>query len=105
MPLGGNKSFVDGLKDLNFTLNAKPRFKLPYFYNTDFLVRYFHFNDQLTGAHLANEWDAQVLAVITPKLGIGLKYANFKRVDSVPLGTAAPPPSRQKFWITLEYKL
>jgi hypothetical protein len=105
MPLGGNKSFVDGLKDLNFTLNAKPRFKLPSLYNTDFLIRYHHFDDQLTGAHLAREWDAQVLAAITPKLGIGLKYANFKRVDSVPLGTATPPPSRQKFWITLEYKL
>jgi hypothetical protein len=105
MPLGGNKSFVDGIKDLNFTLNVKPRFKLPYFSNTDILVRYHHFDDEHTGAHLAREWDAQVLAAITPKLSVGLKFADFKRVDTFPLGTAAPPPSRTKAWFTLEYKL
>jgi hypothetical protein len=105
MPLGGNKSFVDGLKDLNFTLNVKPRLKLPYVFNTDLLVRYHTFDDQRTGAHLAREWDAQALAAITPKLGVGLKVADFKRVDTVPRGTAAPPPSRTKVWFTLEYKL
>jgi hypothetical protein len=105
MPLGGNKSFVDGLKDLNFSLNLKPRFKLPYLYNPDLLVRYYDFSDERTGAHLAHEWDAQVLAAITPKLSAGLKYADFERVGSVPKGTAAPPPSRKKFWFTLEYKL
>jgi hypothetical protein len=105
MPLGGNKSFVDGIKDLNFTLQVKPRFKLPYFFNTDLLLRYHRFGDQRTGAHLAQEWDAQILAAITPKLVAGLKFADFQRVDTVPLGTAAPPPSRTKVWFTLEYKL
>lgn len=105
MPLGGNKSFVDGLKDLNVSLNVKPRLKLPYFYNTDLLVRYYRFNDERTGAHLAHEWDAQIQAAITPKLTAGLKYADFERVGSVPHGTATPPPSRKKLWFTLEYKL
>jgi hypothetical protein len=105
MPLGGNKSFIDGIKDLNFTANVKPRFKLPYFYNTDILVRFHHFNDQRTGVHLAREWDAQVVAAITPKLSAALKFADFKRVDTVPRGTAAPPPSRTKVWFTLEYRL
>jgi hypothetical protein len=105
MPLGGNKSFVDGIKDFNFTVNVKPRLKLPYFFNTDILVRYHHFGDQLTGVHLAHEWDAQFLAAITPKLTAGLKFAAFERVDTVPRGTATPPPSRTKVWFTLEYKL
>ena len=83
----------------------KPRFKPKYFYHTARLVRYHHFDDERTGAHLANEWDAQVMAAITPKLSLGLKYADFKRESTVPLGTAAPPPSRKKVWFTLEYKL
>lgn len=104
-PLGGNKGFVDGLKDLNLTLNVKPRFKLPYWSNTDVIVRYHDFNDQRTGAHLAHEWDAQVQAAVTPKLTAAVKWADFKRESSVPLGTATPPASRTKVWFTLEYKL
>ena len=104
-PLGGNKGFVDGIKDLNLSLNAKPRIRLPYFFNADILVRYHDFNDQRTGADLGHEWDAQLMAAINPKLSAGLKYADFKRVRTVPAGTAAPPPSRTKVWFTLEYKL
>jgi hypothetical protein len=104
-PLGGNKSFVDGIEDWNFTLNAKPRLKLDYFFNTDIIVRYHDFNDQRTGANLGYEWDAQVQAAINPKLTAALKYAGFERVGAVPLGTATPPPSRTKIWFTLEYKL
>jgi hypothetical protein len=104
-PLGGNKSFVDGLKDFNVTLNVKPRFKLTYWFNTDLIVRYHDFNDQRTGANLAHEWDAQLQAAITPKLTAALKWADFKRESSVPIGTAAPPASRTKVWFTLEYKL
>ncbi|HEY3695938.1 MAG TPA: alginate export family protein [Phenylobacterium sp.] len=104
-PLGGNKGFVDGLKDLNFSVNIKPRFKATYFFNSDIIVRYHDFNDQRTGANLAHEWDAQLQAAINPKLTAALKYADFKRVKGVPLGTATPPPSRTKIWFTLEYKL
>jgi hypothetical protein len=104
-PLGGNKGFVDGLKDLNFSINIKPRFKRTYFFNSDIIVRYHDFDDQRTGAHLAHEWDAQLQAAITPKLTAALKYADFQRVKTVPIGTAAPPASRTKIWFTLEYKL
>jgi hypothetical protein len=104
-PLGGNKGFVDGLKDFNVTLNVKPRFKRTYFFNSDILVRYHLFEDQRTGASLGSEWDAQIQAAITPKLTAALKYADFERDNSVPIGTATPPPSRTKVWFTLEYKL
>ncbi|MDR7114345.1 hypothetical protein J2X41_000222 [Caulobacter sp. BE254] len=102
---GGNKSFVDGIEDANLTFNVKPRFKRTYFFNTDFLVRYHDFDDQRTGADLGREWDLQFTAAITPKLSIQLKYADFQREKTVPLGTATPPASRTKAWFTLEYKL
>ncbi|TAJ72475.1 MAG: hypothetical protein EPO51_10285 [Phenylobacterium sp.] len=104
-PLGGNKGFVDGLRDLNFTLNVKPRWKWTYLFNIDVLVRYHDFDSQRTGASLGREWDAQVQATINPKLTAAIKYADFERAARVPAGSAAPPPSRTKVWLTLEYKL
>jgi hypothetical protein len=104
-PLGGNKGFVDGIEDLNFTFNAKPRFRTTYFFNSDILVRYHDFNDQRTGADLGREWDVQFQAAINPKLSWALKYADFERVARVPPGTATPPASRTKVWFTLEYRL
>lgn len=101
---GGNKSFVDGLEDLNVSLNVKPRFRSTYFFNADLVARYHDFDDQRTGANLGHEWDLQFTAAITTKLSVQLKYADFQRVKSVPLGTAAPPASRTKTWLTLEYK-
>ncbi|WP_421933323.1 alginate export family protein [Phenylobacterium sp.] len=102
---GGNKSFADGIEDKNLSFNAKPRFKKTYLFNSDILVRYHDFDDQRTGADLGHEWDVQVTAAITPKLSIQLKYADFQREAAVPIGTLAPPPSRAKAWLTLEYKL
>lgn len=101
---GGNKSFVDGLEDLNVSLNVKPRFRATYFFNTDLVARYHDFDDQRTGANLGHEWDLQFTAAITTKLSVQLKYADFKRVKTVLVGTAAPPASRTKTWLTLEYK-
>ncbi|MDR6625248.1 alginate export family protein [Caulobacter segnis] len=101
---GGNKSFVDGLEDLNVALNVKPRFRATYFFNTDLVARYHAFDDQRTGADLGHEWDLQFTAAITTKLSVQLKYADFQRAKTVPVGTAAPPASRTKTWLTLEYK-
>lgn len=105
MPLGGNKSFVDGIEDLNFSLNVKPRFKWTYLFNIDLLVRYHDFDAERTGADLGREWNAQATAAINPKLSIAIKYADFERARTVPPGGATPPPSRTKVWLTLEYKL
>jgi hypothetical protein len=104
-PLGGNKGFVDGIEDLNFTLNVKPRFKFTYLFNGDLIVRYHDFNDQRTGADLGHEWNVQFQAAINPKLTAAIKYADFERARTVPVGTATPPASRTKLWFTLEYKL
>jgi hypothetical protein len=101
---GGNKGFRDGLKDLNLTATFRPRFKFTYLFNTEFTVRYHDFDDELTGADLASEWNLQVTAAITPKLSLLIKYADFDRENTVPVGTAAPPASRNKGWISLEYR-
>lgn len=103
--VGGNKTFVDGIQDLNLQLVARPRLRLPYLFNTELLVRYHDFDAQRTGANLGHEWNAQVTASVTPQVSVALKFADFKRATTVPLGTAAPPASRSKFWITLEYRL
>lgn len=101
----GNKSFADGLRDLNLGLNVKPRFKARHFSNADLLVRWHDFDDQRTGADLGHEWEAQLTAAITPRLALLVKYADFRRQASVQAGTLAPPASRTKAWLSLEYKL
>ncbi|HTK34403.1 MAG TPA: alginate export family protein [Caulobacteraceae bacterium] len=103
--VSGNKTFVDGIKDLNLQLVARPRFKMQYLYNFEFLARWHDFDAQRTGAALGHEWDLQATAAVTPTLSVGLKYADFERVTVVAPGTAAPPASRNKFWFTLEYRL
>ena len=102
---GGNKSFADGLEDLNVSFNVKPRLRKTYFFNTDILVRYHDFNDQKTGADLGHEWGLQLTAAVTTRFSIQFKYADFEREKTVPLGTLTPPASRSKAWFTLEYKL
>ncbi len=101
---GGNKSFADGIEDLNFSFNIKPRLKRTYFFNSDILVRYHDFNDQKTGADLGHEWGVQLTAALTTRLSVQFKYADFQREARVPVGTLTPPASRSKAWFTLEYK-
>ena len=104
-PLGGNKGFVDGLRDFNLTVAAKPRWRWPHLSNVDVLVRWHRFEAERTGASLGHEWNAQIQAAIGAKLSAALKYADFERDDSaVPVGQAAPPASRTKVWFTLEYR-
>ena len=100
----GNKSFVDGLEDLNLTFSAQPRFRIGPLFNPAFIVRYHDFNAERTGADLASELDIQATAAINTKLTALLKYADFQRETTVPLGTAAPPADRTKIWVSLEYR-
>ena len=102
---GGNKTEVDGIRDTNVSLQLSPPWKAPLLSHLQAIVRYYDFHAQLTGAYLANEWDAQVQAEITKGLTAQVTYAEFVRAASVPTGTVAAPPSRTKIWLTLEYKL
>jgi hypothetical protein len=102
---GGNKSFVDGIKDLSAATVVRPRLKLKYLSNPEFTAVYHDFHDERTGAALADEIDLQAAAAVTPKLTVTLKYADFTRSSTVPAGTAAPPASRTKVWFMFEYRL
>ena len=103
--VSGNKTFVDGIRDANLQVTAQPRWRSTYLFNLQFIARYHDFEAERTGAHLGREWDFQGIAAITANLSGGIKYARFKRDTSVPVGTAAPPASRTKWWFFLEYRL
>lgn len=102
---GGNKTFAEGLDDLYVAVTVKPKFKSRWFSNPEFIVRHHDFESGRTGKDLAEEWDLQLTGAVTQKVTAQLKYADFERVASVPVGTLAPPASRHKLWFTLEYKL
>jgi hypothetical protein len=102
---GGNKSFVDGIKDLNASLAYRPPIKARYFFNPELTAVYHDFHDEKTGAGLAHEVDLLATASFTKQLTGLVKFADFQRNAAVPLGTATPPPSRTKIWIGFEYRL
>lgn len=104
-PLGANKGFADGLRDLNLSLSVRPRLSLRHLSKIDLILRWHDFNAERTGASLGHEWNAQFQAAITPRLGAALKYADFQRANRVFPGAAPTPASRTKLWITLEYRL
>ncbi|MGA0602856.1 alginate export family protein [Caulobacter sp. KR2-114] len=103
--VGGNKTAVDGLKDVNVSLALRPPVKLPLLRDPELLVRRYDFWAARTGAKLAGEWDAQIQAAVTPRLTCAVKYAAFDRESVVPAGTALAPPSRTKVWLTFDFKL
>ena len=102
---GGNKSFVDGIKDLSGSLAFRPPLKAPFFFNPELTAIYHDFHDERTGAGLAHEFDVMAAASFTRQLTGLVKVADFQRNGAVPIGTAAPPPSRTKVWIGFEYRL
>jgi hypothetical protein len=102
---GGNKSFVDGIKDFNASLAFRPPIKAKFFFNPELTAVYHDFHDEKTGAGLAHEWDLLATAAFTKQLTGLVKFADFQRNTTVPLGTATPPPSRTKVWVGFEYKL
>ena len=103
--VSGNKTAVDGIRDMNLQLTIRPRQRLTYLFNAELTVRYHDFNAQRVNAALGHEWDLQATAAITPNLSGLIKFARFERASSVPVGLAAPPASRTKFWFSLEYRL
>jgi hypothetical protein len=102
---GGNKTFVDGIKDANLQVTAQPRWRSTYLFNLALLARYHDYEAERTGAHLGREWNLQATAAITANISALVKFAKFTRDTSVPLGTAAPPASRTKWFFSLEYRL
>ncbi len=92
---------ASGIQDVNVSLAITPRFKFRYLYNFAVLVRYHDFRAATTNASLGTEWNAQVQALITPRLTALVKYADYQGPS--PLVPAFA--SRRKLWLSLEFKL
>ena len=102
---GGQKTFVDGIKDANLQFTAQPRWRSTYLFNLAFLARYHDYEAERTGAHLGREYNFQATAAITANISALIKFAKFERDASVPRGTPAPPASRTKWFFQLAYSL
>ncbi|WKL58688.1 alginate export family protein [Asticcacaulis sp. ZE23SCel15] len=96
---GGNKTHVNGIKDMNFSLIAATHTKVPWLMNPTFTVIYRDLETERTGQALGTEWDALATAGLTKNLSLVLKYADFERANTL------APASRTKLWVGLEYKL
>ncbi len=98
---GGNKTFVDGIDDLNLSLVVAGHTKpwAPYIMNPTLSVIYHDLKTDILDLKIGSEWDAVLTAGITKNLSLMLKYADFHRADPT------MPASRTKTWIMLQYKL
>lgn len=98
---GGNKTFANGIDDLNATFviagHTKPW--APWIMNPTLTVVYHDLKSDRLGMDIGKEWDAVLTAGITKNLSLMLKYADFERADPT------MPASRTKTWIMLQYKL
>jgi hypothetical protein len=101
---GGTKTFVDGVSDFNVQTVLRPKFKSALAANPQLIVRYHDFAAQRTGDSLAHEWDAEATVALTPRLSLGLQFADFQAVRR-PSGRVASPASRTKYMLSLEYRL
>lgn len=101
---GGNKTFANGLKDLNLTLAAAGHTKpwAPWFMNPTLSFVWHDFKAQHIHEKIGTEWDGVLQAGLTKNLSLMLKYADFAKAR---VADPALPVSRGKTWISLNYKL
>lgn len=101
---GNFKNFADGLQDTNVMLTVKPKWSwLPA--KSELMARYHDFDNGRTNVDLGHEWNLMYATPINAHWSMQWKYADFNRANSVPKGALAPPASRTKWWLTIEYKL
>jgi hypothetical protein len=101
---GGNKTFANGLKDLNLTLAAAGHTKpwAPWFMNPTLSFVWHDYKAQHVSEKIGSEWDGVLQAGLTKNLSLMLKYADFSKAH---VADPALPASRSKTWICLNYKL
>ncbi|MGE3141723.1 MAG: alginate export family protein [Hyphomonadaceae bacterium] len=89
---------ADGIEDVNFQINVKPRFWSDRISGLDLTARWHAFAFERTGADIGAEFDAQAMVAINRHVTIGIKYADFQ--SDIP----AAFPDTAKGWFTLEYR-
>ncbi len=91
---GGNKTFVQGIDDLNYTLTGTA--PIP---DTPALSLIYHdFSTARLDERLGREWDIVATAALTSHLSLMLKSADYHSENT------AGPVSRTKGWVMLTYK-
>ena len=103
--VGGAKTFVDGLEDLNLQIVVRPKWHVGAFGNPQFTLRGHNFDNHRFGVSLARELDAEASFALTPRLSLTSQFADFQASAHRPQGAAAPPASRTKFSVGLDFKL
>jgi hypothetical protein len=88
----------DGVEDLNFGLNVRPRWRRTHLFNIDFTGRYHQFEAERTGADLGSELDVSASASFTPRVSGIVKYADYD-------GPGGAFADRTKFWLGFEFRL
>lgn len=97
---GGNKTFVNGINDLNLSLVIAGRKPWSAWFMAPTFTAVYHDMKTTRGDdRIGHEWDAVMSAGLTKNLSLTLKYANFDRASVL------MPASRSKTWIMLQYKL
>lgn len=92
---GGNKTFVDGIRDLSETVTVNIPGKL----KPALSLTYHDFDAVHNRRDLASEVDVVGTAALTPQLSLMVKYADFHKDDP------SAPASRNKTWLILSYKM
>lgn len=87
----------DGVEDVNFTLNVRPRWRRDHLFNIDLTMRYHVFEAERTAADFGEELDVSASASFTPRLSGIVKWADFDG--------DGPLADRAKFWAGLEFRL
>jgi hypothetical protein len=91
---GGNKTFVDGIDDLNYTLTGT----MPGPATPALSLIYHDFSTARLDERLGREWDIVATTALTSHLNLMLKSADYHSENT------AGPASRTKQWIMLTYK-
>lgn len=101
---GGNKTFAQGVDDLNLSLVAAGHTKpwAPWFMNPTLTFVYHDMKADLVDEKIGTEWDGVLVAGLTKNLSLMLKYADYSKAH---VTDPTLPASRTKTWIMLSYKL
>lgn len=111
VPIGSSNSFqgwagafsskpADGVVDRNVMLTYTPEWAPDYLGDLTFMVRYYDFEAERTGADFGEEWDLAVGADITENLDFSIEYGDYQAGNG-----AGSPVDRTRTRFVVQYKL
>jgi hypothetical protein len=91
---GGNKTFANGLNDLNVTATIN----FPHKLKPALTLVWRDYSTTRLDQKIGTEWGAMATVALTPKFSLMLKHADYERANP------AAPASRAKTWFAISYK-